>query len=423
VPSFASGVRRIGLAFRILFDPIVKPGRLLGSDDNGEEAAVAGIASPCPSDTILVLDACSLCGGAARTLVGEFNRFVHFAQPPDEESLRADYCLCHDCGSVYASRRPAGRRYRWLLDHFEDALHRAQASGRKFALSSSALSDEDRTHLRRLAARGVFVSEHTHPSRKEYLPALLSDRLAASAHVEILGSLIDLQGRRVLEVRSRLGSISAALRRLYSADVFAMSMFEGQRLLIGEVYGIPTSEIDFDRFELPAQGQWDLVVCNHMLTHAVRPKEMLRVLRARLAPGGHAYFYNEPDDAEILVDGKSMFSTLNAFHLQTFDAAAFVRALAASGFEPVFLTHHEGNIVCLARAVDVPAALPQMTASQLKTRREAYLRARDAALLMLPERARHRVGSEWSSVVDRALDTGVAEPGPDGQIRVRRQPK
>ena len=422
MPSFASGVRRIGLALRILFDPVVKPGRLLGSDDTGEEAAVES-ASPCPPDSILTLDTCPLCGGAARTLVGEFNRFVHFARPPDEASLRADYCLCHDCGSVYASRRPAGRRYRWLLDHFEDTLHRAHAGGGKFALSSSALSDEDRRHLRRLAARGVFVSEHTHPSRKEYLPALLSDRLAASAHVEILGSLLGLHGRRVLEVRSRLGSISAALRRLYGADVLAMSMFEGQRLLIDEVYGIPTSEVDFDQFEVPSQGQWDLVVCNHMLTHAVRPKEMLAVLRAHLAPEGHVYFYNEPEDAEILVDGKSMFSTLNAFHLQTFDDAAFVRALSASGFEPVFLTRHEGNIVCLARAVDVSPAWPRMTATELKARRNAYLRARDAAMLMLPERARRRMGSEWSSIVDRAIDTGVAEPGPDGQLRVRRLSK
>ena len=157
------------------------------------------------------------------------------------------------------------------------------------------------------------------------------------------------------------------------------------QLVEGEVYDIPTSEIDFDRFELPSDGPWDLAVCNHMLTHAVRPKEMLTLLRAHLAPGGHAYFYNEPDDAEILVAGKSMFTTLNAFHLQTFDDAAFVHALAASGFEPVFLTHHEGNIVCLARAVDAPAAWPRMTATQLSARRDAYLRARDRALLMLPE--------------------------------------
>lgn len=412
------------MAFRILFDPVVRSGRLLGrAEGEGAEEPLSTPASPCPREDILVLDACSLCGGAERTLVGEFNRFVHFARPPDEESLRADYCLCHGCGCVYASRRPAGPRYRWLLEHFEETLHRVevgQKRGGKIALSSSALSDDDRDHLRVLAARGVFVSEHTHVSRKEYLPTLLADRLAASAHVEIVGSLLDLRGRRVLEVRSRLGSIAAALRRLYGADVAAMAMFEGQRFLINEVYGIPAWEIDFDRFE-PPPGPWDLVICNHMMTHAIRPREMLAALRAQLTPGAHVYFYNEPDDAEILVDGKSMFSTLNAFHLQTFDGDAFVRAIAASGFSPVFVSHLEGNLVCLAQATD--AASPHMPEEDLRRRRKLYSKARDAALLMLPESARWRVRDEWPSLIDRALKTGVAELGPDGALRVRRERK
>lgn len=421
----SSIARRIGLALRVLFSPVVKPGRLLGASDADVDShtPVTEPTVPCPPDSILVLDRCSLCGGAERTPVGEFNRFVHFAQPPDEESLRADYCLCHACGGVYAARRPAGPRYRWLLDHFEETLGRAQAGqkrGGKFAISSGALADGEREHLRRLAARGVFVSEHTWPSRKEYLPALLTDRLAASVHVEILGSLLDLKGRRVLEVRSRLGSIPAALRRLYGAEVCAMSIFEGQRFLINEVYGIPASSIDFDQFQPPALGPWDLIACNHMLTHAVRPQDMLATLRAHLTPGGHAYFYNEPEDAEILVDGKSMFNTLNAFHLQTFDASAFVRVIEANGFNPVFLMRHDGNIVCLAQMKDASEPWLRIPSADLEARRKSYLQARDAALLMLPENARWRVRNEWPVAIERALKAGVAELSPDGKIRVRR---
>jgi hypothetical protein len=423
VLRLSSVVRRVGLAFRVLVDPVVKPGRTLGASDAHDDDGPTEIpASACPADSILTLDACPLCGERDRTLVSEFNRFVHFARPPDEASLHADYCLCHGCGTVYAARRPAGSRYKWLLDHFEETLGRAGAGekrGGKFAISSAALSDDDRAHLRRLAARGVFVSEHDRPSRKEYLPALLSDRLAASVHVEILGSLLDLKNKRVLEVRSRLGSIPAALQRLYGADVTVMTIFEGQRFLVQEVYGIAGSGIDFDRFQPPAQGPWDLIVCNHMLTHAVRPGDMLATLRQHLAPAGHVYFYNEPDDAEILVDGKSMFNTLNAFHLQTYDAPALVRVLKATGFEPVFQTHHEGNIICLARAAATsePARMP---AAELASRRAAYLRARDAAILMLPPAARTRVTQEWPMVIDRALKEGIAELSPGGDIRVRR---
>ena len=424
MPSLSSVVRRVGLALRVLVDPVVKPGRTLGaSDAHDDDGPIDVPASTCPADGIQALDACPLCGERDRTLVGEFNRFVHFARPPDEESLRADYCLCHACGTVYAGRRPVGPRYRWLLDHFEETLGRAGAGekrGGKFAISSASLSDEDRAHLRRLAARGVFVSEHDRPSRKEYLPALLNDRMAASVHVELLGSLLDLKGKRVLEVRSRLGSIPAALQRLYGSDVTVMTIFEGQRFLIQEVYGIPGTGIDFDRFQPPRPESWDLIVCNHMLTHAVRPGEMLATIRQHLSPGGHVYFYNEPDDAEILVDGKSMFNTLNAFHLQTYDASALVRALRANGFEPVFQTHHDGNIICLARvagAGDIAARMPE---AELESRRAAYLRARDAAILMLPPAARARVEKEWPVVIDRALKTGVAELSVSGEIRVRR---
>ena len=82
MPSFASGVRRVGLALRILFDPVVRPGRLLGSDEDGEGAPVDGSASPCPPDSVLVLDNCPLCGGPVRTLVGEFNlSLIHISEP------------------------------------------------------------------------------------------------------------------------------------------------------------------------------------------------------------------------------------------------------------------------------------------------------------------------------------------------------
>jgi hypothetical protein len=114
-----------------------------------------------------------------------------------------------------------------------------------------------------------------------------------------------------------------------------------------------------------------------------------------------------------------MFNTLNAFHLQTYDASALVRALRANGFEPVFQTHHEGNIICLARvaAGETAARMPE---AELESRRTAYLRARDAAILMLPPAARARVEKEWPIVIDRALKTGVAELSVSGEIRVRR---
>jgi hypothetical protein len=111
---------------------------------------------------------------------------------------------------------------------------------------------------------------------------------------------------------------------------FGMPLFDGQQFLIRETYGIPTDhKVDYDHFSIPYEGQFDLIVANHMFTHAVRPREFFLEVRRRLNPGGHVYLYNEPDERDFLHDGKSIINTLNAFHLQTFDNASLVRALGA----------------------------------------------------------------------------------------------
>jgi hypothetical protein len=157
--------------------------------------------TPCPSDPILMLDACPVCGGVESTKVSRYNRFILFDRVPDDKAAVYKYVLCHDCGVVYAQQRPAGDRYRWLLERFEETLGRTEVGAPrpgKFALSSSSLSDQDREQLRRMVANGVFVSAHSGLTRKDYLPSLMNDRLAASMHVEILGSLLPLASPRVL---------------------------------------------------------------------------------------------------------------------------------------------------------------------------------------------------------------------------------
>src|SRR5437773_225135 len=197
--------------------------------------------TPCPSGPILTLEACPICGGAESTKVSGYNRFVLFDRVPDAKAPVYNYSLCHACGVVFAKQRPAGERYRWLLERFEETLGRTEVGAPrpgKFALSSSALTDEERQQLRRMVAHGVFVSGHSGLTRKDYLPSLMNDRLASSLHVEILGSLLPFhpsaqarwgprgQSPRVLEVRSRLGSICAMLERLYGASCSAMTIFE-----------------------------------------------------------------------------------------------------------------------------------------------------------------------------------------------------
>lgn len=378
---------------------------------------------PCPADEIVTLARCPVCGHAARTPVCPFNRFALFERPPDDRAAAYHYALCHACGVVYATRRPAGARYKWLFEHFEATLGREDVDERtpaKLAINSGRLSPAHREHLRHLAARGVFVSEHLGVKRREYLPALFRDRVSNSVHVDIIGSLVPLKTARVLEIRSRLGTIPATLARLYGADSCAMAIFESQQFLIQEVYGIPAAwPIDFDRFRIPFEGLFDLVVANHMLTHVIRPTEFLAEVRGHLRPGGHLYLYNETDEGEFLERGKSLFNTLNAFHFQTFDRASLVRVLAAHGFATEFLALHDGAYVCLARMRDRADDWAPLTAGEQEKREAAYRKAYDAAAIRMPQYARWQIAGEWDDIVQRALAAGIAKVTKRGDVKLR----
>jgi SAM-dependent methyltransferase len=241
-------------------------------------------------------------------------------------------------------------------------------------------------------------------------------------HVEILGSLLPLRSPRVLEIRSRLASISAMLQRLYDANCCAMTIFENQRFLISEVYGFPAScPIDFDAFSIPFDGRFDLIISNHMLTHAVRPGEFLATVRERLLPDGHLYLYNEPMEGEFLDRGKSMFNTLNPFHLQTFNQQSAVRALEANGFKVIFCAVRDDLFLAIAQAVDPPLAdWQRMSESERSRRRSAYRVANDTAILRVPEHLRAPFAKDWDAVVQRSLAAGVATRTRDGRIRVTR---
>ncbi len=386
----------------------------------------AALAAGVPRDAIVQLAACPVCGGDASTPVCEYNKLLLLDTAVDAEAAVYDYAVCHACGVVSARQRPLGARYAWLLDRFELALGRAQEGvpqARSLVLGSDALSDADRAELRARAAKGVFVSEHLGLAKRQFLPALQKDRMANSVHVEMIGSLLPLRQPRVLELRPRLGSIGAALQRLYDARVFAMPLFEGQQFLIQEVYGIPSEhKVDYDCFTIPYEGQFDLIVANHMLTHVLRPRQFLATLRERLNPGGCLYLYNEADEGEYLDGRSSMINTLNAFHVQTFDASSLARALQSGGFEPVFIGRHDKTLIGVARATASAPAWEPMAVADLERRVGAYAAARDRAILRLPERLRGRFGAEWEDVLARALARGDVDIDRQGRMRLLPSP-
>ncbi len=365
------------------------------------------------------LQACPACGHETRTVVNPWNKLILLAKAPDSSSARYDYAVCHACGVLYAAHRPIGGRYRFLLTHFGEVTAK-RGGGAEIAnrvLNPYPLDDEGRRELRRLAARGVFVSDHLGLKSSEYLRPLLRDRFENSAHADLLGALLSPRRARVLEVRSRTGTILDSLRRAWDADVYAMPIWESQQFLLREVYGIETSDlIDFEHFRIPFEGPFDLIVCNHMFTHVLRPEAYFAELRRCLAPDGHIYLHNEPDDAEFLEGRQSMLATLNPLHMQAFNQRSLVRALAANGFETVFAKRRNLNHLCLARRGD--ARMTPMADRERDGRVDAYRQAYDRAVLGVDPHLRPRLAADWPQVVERAVASGVAEFDENGQVRL-----
>ena len=139
----------------------------------------------------LELSACPACRTVERTIVCEWNKLVLLDTAPDEQAACYDYAVCHGCGILYATRRPVGARYRYLVDNFEDVIDK---DARNPLLNPYPLTDEDRERYRRLIARGVFVSDHE-PGGS--LPSVWRDRMENAGHVDLLGSLLNLRRARV----------------------------------------------------------------------------------------------------------------------------------------------------------------------------------------------------------------------------------
>jgi SAM-dependent methyltransferase len=371
----------------------------------------------------ITLDACPVCGHAEKTIVNPFNKLVLLRTAPDATAARYDYAICHGCGLGYATRRPIGGRYRHLLENFGEVTGKIGDTTeiKNPLLNPLPLTDADRDRLSRLAARGVWVSEHLGIPKTEYLDGLLKDRFENSVHLDLLSSLVAPTDGRVLEIRPRTGMISDGLRRLFGANVCTLPIWESQRHLLKEVYGIDSPGlVEYDNFTIPFEGRFDLIICNHMLTHVVRPAQFFETILSHLNPGGYVYFYNEPEDVEFLKGAQSMLATLNPLHLQTFDQASLVRMLASRGLKVVFLKSRNLNHMCLAQPGEV--AWASMTPKELGRRVNAYRLAYDRAVLLSPPDVRQRFADEWSTIVERGVASGLAEFDAEGNLKLVGRP-
>ena len=312
-------------------------------------------------------------------------------------------------------RLPAARRRGAdvLYSRFDEFLGR---SGRK----AGELSEKDAVDLRRRLKAGWLLSEEREPSGDDWLPEVLNKRMLSSYHINLIAALTSLKGARVLELRSTTGFMLDICRKyLGAAEVNAMPMSARHQLIIQELNEMPSALIDFDELDVPFEGQFDLILSRHMLTHMLYPERLWTILRERLRPGGRVYLFLENDDASMFTRRKNLFGEMKCFHFQNFDLAALARCMRYNQFEPEFIRHPFGGksseIVCMARYDASVRGTPIATAD-LNARAAMYEKWRTWSLAAAPDSVRVLYADEMDAITQRAVAGGYATVDRSGKL-------
>ena len=261
------------------------------------------------------------------------------------------------------------------------------------------------------------------PPTPEALAAVLPAPPVAepSPLVAQLERLVPLRGARVLEIRSKNGKLLRPLRERFGAEVCGLAAFDWHHLKLA-AHGIPAGHLDFGEFRIPGEGQFDLVVANHMMTHALRPGELLAELARRVPIGGHVYFHTENDDEVMFARGKNLVGEMKCFHFQNFSWRVYRRALArfwVCAGRPVPGRRRPARWRSSARRVDEIAFEPAPR-EEIDARIAMYRQWRDESLLALPQGTRELLAPLLPTVAERAIEHGYARQSEHGAVPVRK---
>jgi hypothetical protein len=363
------------------------------------------------------LERCPVCGHASHTRVCRFNGLALLQDMQASDLARYEYSCCHRCGVVFATRRPAGEEFEYLSRNFNEFLGRPAGEDANPLNNEHPLTDADRQEIRRGIRGGWLVSEEAQPPGADWMPWLLMDRMSQGYHFDWLSASVPLEGARVLEVRSKTGSLLDLLRRYHGAKVFAMPMFEAQKFVIETLYGIPCeTHVDFEDFRIPYEGRFDLIIAKHLFTHALRPGDFFRTIRAHLSPNGYLYLHSENNDAQMYRRGKNLLGELKCFHFQSADLKVLARSLRWQGFRVVYVRHpHRGEsaMTCLAQ-LDPEAGGEPVGSHELESRLRMYEYWHDGSVLALPEHVQRLFGDGEIEAARQRMEARRNNPDPAG---------
>ncbi len=255
------------------------------------------------ASAMVQLPGCPACGSTNLRDAFSDNDLTRHTQLPDA-LRRSDYCLCHNCMLVFAAWRQVPEAATAYYDLFPDLEHRHYA---------------------------------VYPPPEEYRANKVRVAKWIVGELENASALSD--NARVLHIRCDCGSLGPVVREKFpEATVFGQDYFESNVRFANESGNVDASLLKPTGAELLEESGFDVVVINHMFTHALEPRADLEIYLKMLKPGGTIFTYNEIDFYEALRFGGRHFRTkpVNNYHKQLFTPRSLQRFFASAGLE---MTH------------------------------------------------------------------------------------
>jgi len=260
--------------------------------------------------------ACPCCGGTDLKAVSCPND-LHAMAAVSDSMKDSDYHVCLDCSVIFARRRQslesAALFYRWFahLERRDYAVYPPTANYIRVKADASA------AHLRYLADRGVLSP-----------------------------------GMTVAHIRCDVGSLLAQLQdRFPGCTVHGWDYFDSNVRYAREQGLDGVDLLDPACLNLRNGTAYDLIICNHIFTHALDPVADLQRLHSALKPGGVLFLYNEVDHFLRFQPKGPFFQwvALNNFHKQLLSPESLTYFLTTGGFSIEAREHRKFYMQVLAR--------------------------------------------------------------------------
>jgi SAM-dependent methyltransferase len=244
-------------------------------------------------------EACPCCGGVDCESVACRND-LYAIEGVSDSMKDSDYYVCLDCSLIFARRRQslesAALFYQWFA-HLERRDYAIYPPPQNYI---RAKADVARTHVQYLADSGVL-----------------------------------LPGMNIAHVRCDVGSDLVQIReRFPGCTLHGLDYFDSNIRYAHEQGLDGVGQLDPACINLPEGTAYDLIICNHIFTHAFDPTADLQMLYRALKPGGVLFLYNEIDHHLRFQPNGPFYQwvALNNFHKQLFAPQSVELFLTRGGF-------------------------------------------------------------------------------------------